>query len=95
MRLLECVPNISEGRDREKITSLAEEVRKHRRVKLLDCSSDKTIIGVCILLLVNRKRLEKLPSPHDEGPRLIDMREHKEVIPAWEQWMLFVCSIQG
>lgn len=41
MRLLECVPNISEGRDQEKIASIAEEIRKHRRVKLLDCSSDK------------------------------------------------------
>src|SRR5574341_950858 len=41
MRLLECVPNISEGRDRNKITSLVEEVKKHKRVKLLDASSDK------------------------------------------------------
>jgi len=41
MRLLECVPNISEGRDQEKIAFIAEEVRKHRSVKLLDCSSDK------------------------------------------------------
>jgi len=41
MRLLECVPNISEGRDLGKITSIAEEVRKHKGVKLLDYSSDK------------------------------------------------------
>src|SRR5512136_2952536 len=40
MRLLECVPNISEGRDQEKISSMAEEVKKHRGVKLLDTSSD-------------------------------------------------------
>ena len=41
MRLLECVPNISEGRDQEKIASIAEEVKKHKGVKLLDFSSDK------------------------------------------------------
>ena len=41
MRLLECVPNISEGRDLGKIASIAEEVRKHKGVKLLDYSSDK------------------------------------------------------
>jgi glutamate formiminotransferase len=41
MRLLECVPNISEGRDQEKIASIAEEVKKQNKVKLLDCSSDR------------------------------------------------------
>lgn len=41
MKLLECVPNISEGRDEEKIKSIAEQIRRHERVKLLDISSDK------------------------------------------------------
>ncbi len=41
MRLLECVPNISEGRDQEKIKLIAEEIRRHQEVKLLDISSDK------------------------------------------------------
>ncbi len=41
MRLLECVPNISEGRDQEKISSMSEEVKKHKGVKLLDASSDQ------------------------------------------------------
>jgi glutamate formiminotransferase len=41
MRLLECVPNISEGRDQEKIASIGEEVKKQDRVKLLDYSSDR------------------------------------------------------
>jgi glutamate formiminotransferase len=34
------VPNISEGKDQSKITSIAQEVRKHEGVKLLDVSSD-------------------------------------------------------
>jgi glutamate formiminotransferase len=41
MRLLECVPNISEGRDQRKIALIAEEVKKQKGVKLLDVSSDR------------------------------------------------------
>jgi glutamate formiminotransferase len=41
MKLLECVPNISEGRDQEKISRIVEEVTKVNQVKLLDVSSDK------------------------------------------------------
>jgi glutamate formiminotransferase len=78
MRLLECVPNISEGRDQEKIASIAEELEKHKRVKLLDCSSDKdhhrsvfTFIGEPEAIMdaafsLTMKALD-----------LIDMREHK------------------
>jgi glutamate formiminotransferase len=41
MRLLECVPNISEGRDQKKIALIEEELKKVTGVKLLDVSSDK------------------------------------------------------
>jgi glutamate formiminotransferase len=41
MRLLECVPNISEGKDEKKIALIAEEVKRRKGVKLLDVSSDK------------------------------------------------------
>jgi glutamate formiminotransferase / 5-formyltetrahydrofolate cyclo-ligase len=41
MKILECVPNISEGQDLNKIASIAEEIKKHPKVKLLDVSSDK------------------------------------------------------
>ncbi|MCX8117494.1 MAG: glutamate formimidoyltransferase [Desulfobacterota bacterium] len=40
MRLLECVPNVSEGRDEGKIASMAREITRHRGVRLLDISSD-------------------------------------------------------
>ena len=42
MRLLECIPNISEGGDQDKINSITEEVKKHRGVRLLDVSSDRS-----------------------------------------------------
>ncbi len=41
MRILECVPNISEGRDSEKISAVSEAFKGHPAVKLLDVSSDK------------------------------------------------------
>lgn len=41
-RILQCVPNFSEGRDKEKIEKIVEEVREVEGVKLLDYSSDPT-----------------------------------------------------
>jgi len=41
MRLLECVPNISEGRDTDKISAISSEVTKHEKVRLLNVSSDR------------------------------------------------------
>ena len=40
-RLIECVPNFSNGRDKELIEKIVDEVRKEENVKLLDYSSDK------------------------------------------------------
>jgi len=78
MRLLECVPNISEGRDREKITSLAEEVRKHRRVKLLDCSSDKDHHRSVYTFIGEPEAVREAAfSFAMKALDLIDMREHK------------------
>ena len=39
-RILECVPNFSEGRDSSKIEQIAAEVDKVRGVKLLDVAPD-------------------------------------------------------
>ena len=63
MRLLECVPNISEGRDQEKIASMAEEVKKHKEVKLLDYSSDRDHHRSVFTFIGNLKRFKRLPSP--------------------------------
>jgi len=78
MRLLECIPNISEGRDPEKISLIAEEVKRHKGVKLLDLSSDPDH---------NRSVFTFIGDPLDvkeatlamalKAIELIDMREHK------------------
>lgn len=40
MKILECVPNISEGRDLPVVEQIVEQVRQTKGVKLLDYSSD-------------------------------------------------------
>lgn len=40
-RLVQCVPNFSEGRDKEKLEKILDEIRGIEEVKLLDYSMDK------------------------------------------------------
>lgn len=40
-KIMECVPNFSEGRDREKIEKIIEPFRRKQGVKLLDYSNDE------------------------------------------------------
>ncbi len=78
MRLLECVPNISEGRDQGKIALIAEEVEKHKGVKLLDCSSDKDHHRSVFTFVGEPKATEDAAfSLATKALDLIDMREHK------------------
>jgi glutamate formiminotransferase len=82
MRLLECVPNISEGRDQNKITSIAEEVKKHKGTKLLDISSDRDHHRT-VLTFIGEPRAVKdaALSMALKAIDLIDMREHHGAHP--------------
>jgi glutamate formiminotransferase len=78
MKLLECVPNISEGRDQEKIASLAEEVKKYKGVKLLDYSSDKDHHRSVFTFIGDPEAVKDTAfSLVMKALDLIDMREHK------------------
>jgi glutamate formiminotransferase/formiminotetrahydrofolate cyclodeaminase len=78
MKLVECVPNFSEGRDREKIKAITQEIERTPEVKLLDVDPGES---------TNRTVVTFIGSP--EGAReaafrairkaaeLIDMRQHK------------------
>ena len=78
MRLLECVPNVSEGRDQEKIASMAGELEKHKTVKLLDCSSDKDHHRSVFTFIGDPEAiLDAAFSFAMRALDLIDMREHK------------------
>jgi glutamate formiminotransferase len=82
MRLLECVPNISEGRNPFKIASIAEEIKNHEGVKLLDVSSDQdhhrtvfTFIGEPLAVK------DAALSFALKAIELIDMKEHQGAHP--------------
>ena len=78
MRLLECVPNISEGRDQDKIASMADEVKKHRGVKLLDTSSDRDHHRSVFTFIGEPEAIKDAAfSLVMKAIDLIDMREHK------------------
>ena len=82
MKIIECVPNISEGRDRKKIESIAATFSTVKSVRLLD---------VCIDADHNRTVLTFIGEPEDvlkgaaaaceKSLDLIDMRKHKGVHP--------------
>jgi len=78
MRLLECVPNISEGRDQEKIALIAEEVRKHKGVRLLDYSSDKDHNRSVFTFIGEPETVKAATfSLAMKALEIIDMRKHK------------------
>lgn len=78
MRLLECVPNISEGRDREKIVLIAEGVKKHKGVRLLDFSSDKDHHRSVFTFIGEPEAIKDAAfSLAMQAIDLIDMREHQ------------------
>lgn len=76
-RIIQCVPNFSEGRSKAKIEKIVEEIRKVEEVKLLDYSPDKdhnrcvvTFIGEPEKVLVAAFNASKLAS------KIIDMSKH-------------------
>lgn len=78
MRIIECVPNISEGRDKAKIQAIASEVETVEGVMLLDvdpgASTNRTVItfaGEPEQVVEAAFRLIK------RAAQLIDMRTHK------------------
>ncbi len=78
MKLVECVPNISEGRDPEKIQAIVREVEQVPGVVLLDVESDPdhhrsviTFVGAPDAVLEAAFRLTA------RATELIDLRTHK------------------
>lgn len=81
-KLVECVPNFSEGRNKQIIESIIDEVRKTKNVKLLDYSSDEDH---------NRTVVTFVGTPEDaknaafqlikKASELINMRNHQGAHP--------------
>lgn len=78
MRLLECVPNISEGRDAEKIALIAGEITKHKKVRLLNISSDRDHHRSVFTFVGEPEAVKEAAlSFAVKAIELIDMREHR------------------
>lgn len=78
MRLLECVPNISEGRDPDKISAISKEILKHPKVKLLNVSSDKDHHRSVFTFVGEPEAVKEATLSFAlKALDLIDMRSHK------------------
>lgn len=82
MQLLECVPNVSEGRDAEVLERLVRAVRQTPGVELLDWSADRdhnravlTYVGEPEAVVAGTQALCR------EAFALIDMRKHEGAHP--------------
>lgn len=82
MKILECVPNFSEGRDKKKVEKIARSVTGVKGVKLLDYSSDEAHNRCVVTFLgepeaVREAALQACLSALEQ----IDMRAHKGAHP--------------
>ncbi|WP_416197634.1 MAG: glutamate formimidoyltransferase [Sporanaerobacter sp.] len=76
-RLIECVPNFSEGRNTELVEKILDEVRKVEGVKLLDYSSDKDHNRTVVTFIGEpEKVLEAAFNACKRASELIDMTKH-------------------
>ncbi len=81
-KYIECVPNFSEGRDKNKINAIIQSIKKVKGIKLLDAESDKdhnrtviTFVGGPI------KILDAAFNAIKKAAEVIDMRRHKGAHP--------------
>jgi glutamate formiminotransferase len=77
MRVMECVPNISEGRDLDSVERIVEAVRESPGVTLLDYSSDADHNRSVVTYLGEPQRVvEATLALCERAYELIDMRRH-------------------
>lgn len=77
-RIVECVPNFSEGRDKEIIEQIVECFRGKEGVKLLDYSSDKDHNRTVVTLVGEPKEVRKaVLSAVQVAKERIDLRNHQ------------------
>ncbi|SHJ54085.1 glutamate formiminotransferase [Dethiosulfatibacter aminovorans DSM 17477] len=77
-RIIECVPNFSEGRDLEKIEKIVDSFRAKKGVKLLDYSNDESH-NRCVVTVVGEPEPLKAAMVEAIGKavELIDMTSHE------------------
>lgn len=76
-RIMECVPNFSEGRDRNKIEQIIEPFRSQDGVKLLDYSNDEDHNRLVVTVVGEPEALRKaLLMAIGKAVELIDLTKH-------------------
>jgi glutamate formiminotransferase len=77
-KLYECIPNFSEGRDKEKIEKIVKPFKENKKIKLLDYSADKDHNRLVVTLLGGEKELKStVLKAMEVAIEVIDMNEHK------------------
>jgi glutamate formiminotransferase/formiminotetrahydrofolate cyclodeaminase len=78
MKIVECVPNFSEGKDTKKIDHVIEEVRKIAGVYLLDVYSGTSTNRTVLTLAGSPEAIKEAAFKiYERASELIDMRNHK------------------
>lgn len=76
-KLVECVPNFSEGRNNDVVEKIVEEVRKVKEVKLLDYSSDEDHNRTVVTMIGSPEKVkEAVINASKVAIELIDMTKH-------------------
>ncbi|WP_315122062.1 glutamate formimidoyltransferase [uncultured Clostridium sp.] len=76
-KLVECVPNFSEGRNKEVIEKVVDEVRKVKEVKLLDYLPDEDHNRTVVTLIGSPEKVkEAVINLAKKATELIDMTTH-------------------
>ncbi len=82
MKIIECVPNFSEGRDRKKIDSIVSELSTVEDVRLLDVCVDADHNRTVLTFIGTTEAVTKgAMAACERAIDLIDMRKHKGVHP--------------
>jgi len=77
-KIIECIPNFSEGRDKEVIENIMQTLRCRDNVKMLDYSSDYDHNRTVVTIIGTPEGLERAISDFAEKIyENIDMRKHK------------------
>lgn len=81
-KIMECVPNFSEGRDQQKIERIVEPFRKAKNVKLLDYSNDEDHNRLVVTVVGEPQPLkDALLGAIGVAVEVIDLRSHKGAHP--------------
>lgn len=80
MKVIECVPNFSEGRDPGKIKSLVDEIQSPSQVVVLDVSSGKTTNRTVVTFIGTPEGIkEGAFRGIKKASQIIDMRKHQGI----------------